>query len=40
MNEYITNVNFAKEKGSWDYYDHTHHKILAERRSKSVMLPR
>lgn len=37
--DYASNVNFAKEKGSWDFYDHTFHPILAERRSKSVMLP-
>ena len=37
--DYTNDVGMAKAKGSWDYYDHTFHPILAERRSKSVNLP-
>jgi len=38
--DYIANVGMAHAKGSWDFYDHHFHKILEERRSKSVLLPR
>jgi hypothetical protein len=40
MTDYASGKDMAKEKGSWDFYDHTYHQILEERRSKSVMLPR